>query len=653
MRRLFFLLSALASALCPAADAGPSFAEARPLLEGACFACHGPTKKKSGIDLSAYADEAAVARDRKTWRRVAEQLESGEMPPEEAKVQPSAAQRAQLLAAVRRALVQADAALARIRDPGPSPLRRLNRVEYTRTVKDLLGVGGDLAEAVGLPDDGERGYATYAGALTMPPLLFEKYYAAADQALATLVEPGAEARPEARATWDAVFVAKPGPTPAARKDAARAVLAAFARRAYRRPVQPDELARLCRLYDAAEAKGRDFAAAVKLALKGVLVSPNFLCRVEADRAPHGSAEPYRIGDHELAVRLSYLLWSTMPDRELGELADRGRLADPATCDAQARRLLADPRARALTEGFAASWLQVDHLDKARPTQQNFPAFTASLRQAMRDETLMFVDQLRERDGSLLDLLDSDYTFVNEELARHYGLSGAGTISGAQLRRVALKPGDHRGGVLGMGSVLTMTSHTFRTSPTLRGKWVLEVLLGTPPPPPPPNVDQAIDEHAKQAGAAKTFREQLARHVSDAACASCHRKMDPLGFALDNYDGIGAWREGTTERPLDVSGRLPGGETFAGVAGLKQVLWAKRERFVRTLVEQFFVYALGRDLIPADEKPVQDVVDQLAKDGYRFSTLVLGVTRSFPFQFRRNPDAALADQARANLSVGSP
>ena len=226
--------------------------------------------------------------------------------------------------------------------------------------------------------------------------------------------------------------------------------------------------------------------------------------------------------------------------------------------------------------------------------------------------------------------------MNEDLARHYGLSG---VSGKALQRVTLKPGDHRGGLLGMGSVLAMTSHTFRTSPTLRGKWVLEVLLGTPPPPPPANVNQQIDEAKGKIAGAKpaTFRDQLAAHVTDAACAACHRKMDPLGFALDNYDAIGGWREATAERPLDTSGKLPSGERLAGAADLKKVLWTKRDRFERNLVEQFLIYALGRDLVPADDKPIQDVLDRLAKDDHRFSDLVLGVVTSFPFQNRRNTD----------------
>jgi hypothetical protein len=429
-------------------------------------------------------------------------------------------------------------------------------------------------------------------------------------------------------------VAKPGSTSVAKKNAARIILATIMRRAYRRPVQPDEVARGFRIYEAATAKGDEFAMAVKLAVKAVLISPNFLYRIERDRAAKGSTEAYRASDHELATRLSYFLWSSMPDAELTKAADGGRLTDAASYDAQVRRLMADERAHALTEGFAAVWLQVARLEKARPSQQHFPTLTPTLRQAMYDETTMFIDQLRQKDGSLLDLLDSRYTYVNEELAKHYGLTG---VKGSELRLVALKPSDNRGGVIGMGSVLLATSHTFRTSPTMRGKWVLEVLLGMPPPPPPADAGQLMDEAKAQGGAATNFREQLERHVTDTACAGCHRKMDPLGFALENYDGIGAWRDS-----VEVGGKLPSGENLSSVADLKKVLWSKRDRFIRNLVEQMFIYALGRDLLPTDEMAIRTVVDQLAKDGYRFSSLVLGVARSFPFQYRRNADAFTTD-----------
>lgn len=624
----------LLTALGLSANAADFAKDIKPLLATHCTECHADKKAKGGVDLAMFSDESAVRRDVPTWRKVADQLKSGEMPTEKAKHPLPDAARSLMLSWIDQTVKSAIADAAKVKDPGPAPIRRLTRTQYRNTIRDLLGVELDAAELVNLPSDSERGYDTYAGTLTIPPLLFEKYHGAATQVIAALRAPDKDSTPAQKSAWALVFSAAPGKTTASEKTAARTILTKFARRAYRRPPAPDELARLFKLYDAV-AGSRPFVDAVKLALTGALVSPNFLLRVEADRGTRAAKEGYPLTSHELATRLSYLLWSTMPDQELSDLADKGTLTQPAVLTAQIKRLLADPRARALSEGFFATWLQINHLDRARPTEQQFPAFTPKLRQAMYDETMRFVDELRVNDGSLLDLLKSDYTFVNEDLAKHYGIDG---VSGPELRKVALKPEHRRGGVLGMGSVLAMTSHTFRTSPTLRGKWVLEVILGTPPPPPPADV-APIDEAAGAGKAAKSFRDQLEQHVTDPTCAGCHKKMDPLGFAMDSYDAVGAWRSGTKDRPLDTSGMLPSGEKLAGVDDLRAVLWKERSRFSRTLVEQFLLYALGRDLITADEALIDDLVAKLTTDNHRFSTLITGVVTSTPFILRKNADLA--------------
>jgi hypothetical protein len=614
----------------PAPVPGVDFAsEIKPLLATHCVSCHGAKKAKAGVDLEVFGDAAAVARDLPTWRKVAEQLANGEMPPEKTERPLAEGDRAKLSAWLDATTKAALADAAKAKDPGPAPLRRLTRTQYRNTVRDLLGIELDAAELVNLPSDSERGYDTYAGTLTLSPLLFEKYHAAATQAVAALRAPGtASAQNKA---WNTVFCAAPGTTPASQKAAARTILTAFARRAYRRPPAPDELARLLKLYDTVAAS-RPFEDAIRLCLTATLVSPNFLLRVEADRGTRGAKESYPLTGHELATRLSYLLWSTMPDDELAQLADKGTLIQPAVLNAQVKRMLADPRARALSDGFFATWLQINHLDRARPTEQQFPAFTAKLRQAMYEEAMRFVDELRMNDGDLLDLLKSDYTFVNEDLAKHYGIAD---VSGPELRKVALQPQHQRGGVLGMGAVLAMTSHTFRTSPTLRGKWVMEVLLGTPPPPPPADV-KPIDEAEAGAGkAAKNFRDQLEQHVSDPTCAGCHKKMDPLGFALDGYDAVGAWRSGSSERPLDTSGTLPNGTKVTGATDLRAILWQDRARFTNTLAEQFLLYALGRDLITADQVVIGELVARLEADNHRFSTLITGVVTSTPFIMRKN------------------
>jgi hypothetical protein len=412
------------------------------------------------------------------------------------------------------------------------------------------------------------------------------------------------------------------------RDAARTIVTDFVRRAWRRPVRATELKTLLAIYDRADSKGASFPDAVRPALKAVLVSPFFLLRVEEDHRPK-RAEAYRpVNDHELAVRLSYFLWSGPPDKELSVLADQGKLSEPAELERQMRRMLADRRARALTDNFGIPWLQLTNLSAARPTQEYFPTFTASLKEAMFQETWMFIENLRQQDRSVLELLDADYTFANEELARHYNLAG---VKGPRMRKVALRPSDHRGGVLGMGSVLTKTSHTYRTSPTMRGKYVLEVILGTPPQPPPANGGSLKDE--AEGKAPKTFRESLERHAGVPACAACHRRIDPLGFGLENFDAVGRWRENNAEL-LDSTGVLPSGEKFSGPAELKRLLLDRRNQFLRNLSEQILTYALGRKLEDCDQPAVLRIQADLKKDP-RFSTLVLGAVRSFPFGHRRN------------------
>jgi hypothetical protein len=477
-----------------------------------------------------------------------------------------------------------------------------------------------------MPEDAVgRGYATLGEALTLPPVMLEKYLAAADGVLAKAFAPVKDGKRPA----DTLLIAKPAAN-LPEREAARQVVARFARRAYRRPVEDGEVERLLKLFDRG-AKAGGYEAGVRLAFKAALVSPHFLFRVERDRGPEGSTAAYRLSDHELAVRLSYFMWSSMPDEALSARADAGQLSDRTVLENEVRRMLADPKARALTDDFAVQWLQLAKLAEARPSTEFFPTFTPQLRQAMADETTTFFDRLRAEDRSVLELLDADYAYLNQDLAKHYGVSG---VDGATLRRVKLQPGDHRGGLLGMGSMLALTSHTSRTSPTLRGKWILDVVFGTPPPPPPPDAGQ-VDESKTKGKDAKTFRELLAQHASRASCAGCHAKIDPLGFALENYDAVGRWRP--TAPGLDTSGKLPTGEKLDGADGLKKIVLDRKEAFERNLVEQLLSYALGRELDYHDECTVRDAVASLNAHEHRFTALVLGVVNSFPFQHRRNAD----------------
>ena len=453
--------------------------------------------------------------------------------------------------------------------------------------------------------------------------------------------------PDAIRARERLFVARPGDgvAPAA---AARLVLEQFAGRAWRRPATAAEVQRLVGIWQRGQTEGGGFEVAMRPALLAILVSPHFLLRVERDM-PATPDRPYRrVDDQELAVRLSYFIWSSMPDDELVELARRRRLSSRDELDRQVRRMLADPRAAALTRSFGAAWLQFGKLATARPTPEFFPDFTPELRRAMLTEATMFFDNLRTEDRSLLELVDADYTFVDEQLARLYGLPG---VSGAAFRRVQLRPGDHRGGVLGMGAVLAATSHTFRTSPTLRGKYVLDVLLGEPPPPPPANASVLAGE--RHDAPAATFRESLARHSRDPACAACHSRIDPLGFGLEAYDGIGRWRD-TAATGIDASGHLPGGAAFTGPEQLKAALRTRQSQVLRNASAQMLSFALGRAVEECDEVAIDTIAHAVTEDDGRFSTLVLEVARSFPFQHRRNvPQAADIERPDADSPPETP
>lgn len=404
----------------------------------------------------------------------------------------------------------------------------------------------------------------------------------------------------------------------------------FASRAFRRPVKPEEVERLKRLVKLAEEHGDSVEQGMRLALEAILVSPHFLYRVEADPpgSRPGSIRP--LGEFELASRLSYFLWSSTPDPKLLEAANHGELHKPGNLDAQVQRMLADPKAQALVENFAGQWLELRMLKAFAPDPKQFPAFDETLRSAMIQETEQFFGSVLRDNRSVLDFIDSDYSFVNERLAKHYGLSG---VKGAEFRRVSL-PADQRGGLLGQASILALTSNPTRTSPVKRGRWVLENLLGTPPPPPPADVPP-LEE--KAATALKgTLRQRLEQHRSKADCAVCHNRMDPLGFGLENYDAIGAWRTRDAEAPIDASGILPGGRSFNGPRELKAILKARQTAFVSCLAEKLLTYALGRGLEYDDRGTIDDIVAATAKDGYRFQTLLLAVVHSEPFQKRKVP-----------------
>jgi uncharacterized protein DUF1592/uncharacterized protein DUF1588/uncharacterized protein DUF1587/uncharacterized protein DUF1585/uncharacterized protein DUF1595/cbb3-type cytochrome c oxidase subunit III len=449
-----------------------------------------------------------------------------------------------------------------------------------------------------------------------------------------------ETNPDTRLHLDWIEVAGPERSASHRRlfsvegedrDAARTILERFATRAFRRPLAPGELDRVLKLFDAGRKEGKGFAAAVRQGLWSVLVSPHFLFRVERDSADRDEAGSVRLNGWELASRLSYFLWSTMPDPALLDLAASGTLRDPQVLREQARRMLADPRSRAFVDNFAGQWLGLRKLDQVQPDREMFPQFTEAVRRAMADEASYFFANLVHEDRSILELILADYTFVNEPLARIYGMKG---ITGDAMRRVPL-PDANRGGVVTMAGILTLTSHPTRTSAVKRGKWILDEILGAPPPPPPPNVPE-LNEASKNRPDAKTLtlRQRLELHRADPQCFGCHRRMDVLGLGLENFDAIGRWREKDGAKAIDPSGTLPTGESFSSPGGMKKILAAAKEDFSRALTEKLCVYALGRTLERGDRRELKRMVEELRKHEYRFSALVESLVTSYPFRFRR-------------------
>ncbi len=430
-----------------------------------------------------------------------------------------------------------------------------------------------------------------------------------------------------------IFVCRPA-AGAEEAACARTIVSSFARRAFRRPVTDRDIAVPLELYRTASADG-GFEAGIDMALRALLTSPEFLFRIEQDPEAVAAGVPYRISDLELASRLSFFLWSSLPDEALLQAAERKQLHTPAVLDAQVRRMLADRRSEALTTNFAGQWLYLRNLAAVVPNTRIYPDFDDNLRQAFRRETELFFQSIVQEDRSVLNLLDADYTFLNQRLATHYGIPN---VYGDRFRRVPLAAQSERRGLLGQGSMLTVTSHATRTSPVRRGKWILENILGMPPPAPPANVPPLVENGS--GSQAQTMRERMARHRSNAACAACHRNIDPLGLALEHFDAVGRWRslgEGGTS--IDASGSLPGGETFDSVAGLRQALLAKPDVFVGTLTEKLLTYALGRGADYRDAPAVRQIRREAARDNYRFSSLVVAIARSTPFQMRRSQEAS--------------
>jgi mono/diheme cytochrome c family protein len=588
-----------------------------PLLGKYCFKCHGPQLKPKGeLNMTKYGSEAAIRENRKVWKEVLNKIHTHEMPPpEETKEQPTAEERETITRWLEGVLNKVDPNAPKT--AGRVTFRRLNRHEYQNTVRDLLAV--DFNPVGDFPmDDVGYGFDNIGDVLSLPPLLMEKYVAAAkkiaEQAIAT------------KEKDKLIYVSRPVPDakpPKTARDAAKECLTRLATRTFRRPPQPDEMERLLKLYDVGEKiEGGDFDKAMKLPIRGLLVSPFFLFHVELE----GGMDTYPLSPWELATRLSYFVWASMPDDELFELAKTGKILNPPVIEAQAIRMLKDPKALALSENFTPQWLQIRRLDEMKFDSTQFPAWDAGFKADAVREVVLFFEAVKSEDLSVLNFIDSNFTVVNDRLARHYGIAAAG--SGFQ--KVTLTD-PKRGGILTMAAVLAATSDPDRTSPVKRGKWVLETILATPPPPPIPD---AANLKADPESARLPLRQRMEKHRADPNCASCHKRMDPIGFGFENYDAIGAWRDQDKGQAIDASAVLPEGTKFNGPVELKNILKQRKSEFVEGFTEKMLTYALGRGVEPYDGPAVKAIGDAVAKNGYKFSSLIVEIVKSYPFQYRQ-------------------
>lgn len=606
-------------------------AEIQPLLQKHCYECHGSEKKKGGLDLSTYAEYEQVTAAHDVWQTVLERVQAFEMPPE--KDRQLKFNEHQRLVKWLRALPKPEMDCDKLASDrtvsfyrGYVMSRRLNRAEYNNTIRDLVGVDLRLDELLPADGGGGEGFDTAGNALFTSTIHIEKYLQAADRVIETVFV-GAPGTPQIRQARERILTIRPSDELPAR-EAARRVLKDFARRAYRRPVTDEEVDRLLGMFDRGWQRGDGFVASVGLALKAVLISPNFLFLAEPEPSQGGIQ---RLGSLPLASRLSYFIWSSMPDDELLSLAEQDRLQDAEVYRQQVRRMLADPKAGALGERFALQWLDLQRLGtEIRPDPAHFPEFNLDLANSMRTEVTAYFNYIFGENRPLLELIDSDYTFADGKLA---GLYGLGELDAAHVRKVSLSD-RNRGGLIGMAAVHTMTSYPVRTSPVLRGRWILESLLGEkvkPPPPDVPALEETVSKDAKL-----SLREQLELHRAKAECASCHDKMDPLGFSMENFDVLGRWRELDRDQPIDAKGTLPSGETVSGPRGLKDVLMQRKENVIRHLVRKMTGFAYGRELNKYDECVIDRAMKALEANDYRAWVLIEEIATSFPFLHRFYP-----------------
>jgi len=595
-------------------------------LRDHCLECHNAQEAESGLDLSVFSRAADITNSVPAWTQIAARVGERQMPPAGSKM-PDSETRARFVRWIQNTLSK------HLCDDGVTPgqpiIRRMNRTEYANTVRDLLGIPINAGHA--LPNDGAggEGFDNAAEILFISPIYAEKYLEAAKSAIGHALKDPADRK--------RIIVAAPNEERTA-NESARIVLGKFLPRAFRRPVSDTEIDEYAALFDRAFAVDESYESAVEFALVAAMVSPKFLFLYEQPSTP---GEQTLVSHHEMASRLSYFLWASMPDQELLKLADDEKLHDVEVLTTQVKRMLhsevdsrglrRDSKVRGFASSFIEQWLGTRALGREfKPDASVAPHYDSELEGGMKYEPIFFFEDLLSDNRSLLNLIDSDFTYVNRRLASHYGVRGEFR---EQPKRVELKKSDRRGGLLGMGAVLAVSSLPHRTSPVLRGKWILDTMLGTPPPPPPADVP-ALNETPSASGEFTSLRDQLETHRSDPQCASCHNMMDPLGFGLENYDVLGSYRTQTRGVPIDASGTLPDGTQFNGADELKLWLLNRKDQFVRNLTRKTLGYSLGRSLSGEDNCVIDSIVKTLAKDDYRSQTLIIEIVKSVPFRYKQ-------------------
>ncbi|MEQ1748957.1 MAG: DUF1592 domain-containing protein [Prosthecobacter sp.] len=589
-------------------DAQKSFQKGvAPFVKNYCLECHGNRRTKGGINFEPALKKPGDSASSKKWMQAFANVNAHDMPPEDEDKQPTDEERQRFLDSIEKIKYLS------ARDPGPFVIRRLTKVEYGNTLHDLFGVEASVAQE--LPDEvfGE-GYMN-----SLSPLQSEQYLGIANEVL--------ERMPTA--VQKRLF-GEPPASGAQTKEAAKTVARSLARSAYRRPPSDAEVDTLVSVFDLGRTNKLDHTASLRLMLKAVLVSPQFLFITPAKEAAAGE-KIVPLDDYQFASRLSYFLWATMPDAELSALADQGKLRESAVLKTQVQRLLIDPRSRALFDGFGAQWLGVGELKSQTFDKEKFPQMTGEMRSAMYDEARLFFESIVRENRSVVGFVDSDYTFLNGTLANIYGLEK--TVTGSQMRRVKLTD-TNRGGILGMPGILATTSFPNRTSAVKRGVWVLEQVLGEHVPPAPPNVPTLEKQDQKKVGNL-TLRQRTELHRTNAVCNNCHKILDPIGFGLENFDAIGRWRDqDDTGGKIDAVGELPGGKHFSSPKELKTIIAARKDDLARNLTEKLLAYALCRKLGGYDEIVVDRMMSTITQDGYKIQTLITEIATSYPFLNRR-------------------